>query len=185
MQSSAKARCTSFHCTAVQKYCQHWPSGKKKQCILPHTTEETKGRYLAGTTPIGHNTLSKTVYVMQQELVVLKQTMHSLRVTSATRLFQSGMDEQLIMGRTGHRSIDGIRTYKRVSNEQKEDISNVLNSATNGDIQPQPKKLKVHDPQSDPQNPRHSHSVTIPSQSGPPVIINLTSCSSITINYTN
>ena len=47
------------------------------------------------------------------------------------------------MGRTGHRSINGICIYKWVSNEQKEDISNVLNSATNGDIQPQLKKLKV------------------------------------------
>ena len=61
------------------------------------------------------------------------KTNHSLQVTSATRLFQGWVDEQLIMGRTGHRSIDGIRTYKRVSNEQKEDISHVLNSATNGD----------------------------------------------------
>ena len=119
-------------------------------------------------------------YVMQQELVVFK-TNHSLWVTSATRLFQSGVDEQLIMGRTGHRSIDGIRTYKQVSNEQKEDISNVLNSATNGDISSQPKKIKME--QSHPQNPHHTHSVTIPAERGPP-IINLTGCSSITINYT-
>ena len=91
---------------------------------------------------------------MQQELVVLKQTTLCESVTSATRLSQSGVDEQLIMGRTGHHSIDGIRTYKWVSNKQKEDISHVLNSATNGDILPQPKKLKLE--QNHPQNPRHT-----------------------------
>ena len=36
----------------------------------------------------------------------------------ATRLFQSGADEQLVMSHTGHGSIDGIRTYKRESTEQ-------------------------------------------------------------------
>ena len=43
---------------------------------------------------------------------------HSLCVTTATRLFQKHVDEQLIMARTGHRSIEGARTYKRVSEEQ-------------------------------------------------------------------
>ena len=52
---------------------------------------------------------------------------HSLRVTAATRLFQSGTDEQLIMDRTGHRSIDGIRAYKRISQDQEKEVSSVLN----------------------------------------------------------
>ena len=29
-------------------------------------------------------------------------------------LFQAGVEEQLIMSRTGHQSLDGVRTYKRV-----------------------------------------------------------------------
>ena len=117
---------------------------------------------------------------MQQELVVLKQTTLCESVTSATRLSQSGVDEQLIMGRTGHHSIDGIRTYKWVSNKQKEDMF----------LTPQQTVTFYH-------NQRNSNwskithkthaipnSVTIPAQSGPPVI-NLTGCSSITINYTS
>ena len=36
------------------------------------------------------------------------------------------MDEQLIMERTGHRSIDGVRSYKRTSDEQEQSVSDVL-----------------------------------------------------------
>ena len=46
------------------------------------------------------------------------KTNHSLCVTVATRLFRQGVDEQLIMLRTGHRSIDGVRAYKCVSDGQ-------------------------------------------------------------------
>lgn len=34
-------------------------------------------------------------------------TNHSLRATAATTLYEHGIDEQLIMERTGHRSIEG------------------------------------------------------------------------------
>ena len=45
------------------------------------------------------------------------------------------------MARTGHRSIEGIRTYKRVGEEQKQALSNVLYAATNGE---QPRLKKQH-----------------------------------------
>ena len=47
-------------------------------------------------------------------------------------MFQGGVDEQLIMSRTGHRSIEGVRAYKRISDEQRMELSHVLNNATNG-----------------------------------------------------
>ena len=74
------------------------------------------------------------------------KTNHSFRVTIATRLFQSGTSEQLIMERTGHRSVDGVRAYKRTSDEQQKSVSGVLNSATNGTHPIQsstPKKQKL------------------------------------------
>ena len=52
---------------------------------------------------------------------------HSLSVTTVTRLFHSGMDEQLIMERTGHRSTDGVRAYKRSCLEQQALVSRVFN----------------------------------------------------------
>ena len=37
------------------------------------------------------------------------------------------MDEQLVMERTGHRSIEGVRSYKRSSDQQREALSDILN----------------------------------------------------------
>ena len=68
------------------------------------------------------------------------KTNHSLRVTNATRLFQHGVDEQLIMTRTGHRSVSGVCTYNRVSDDQKETLSSNLNSTTNATDCPPPQK---------------------------------------------
>ena len=53
------------------------------------------------------------------------------------------------MSRTGHRSLDCVRTYKRVSEEQKMALSSVMNATTTGSkqkqqtVQPQPKKPKL------------------------------------------
>ena len=42
---------------------------------------------------------------------------------------ENRVDEQLVtsMERTGHRSIDGIRSYKRTADFQRENISDILN----------------------------------------------------------
>ena len=54
------------------------------------------------------------------------KTNHSLRATTATRLFHAGVDEQLIMERTGRRSLDGVRSYKRTCSEQQQQISAIV-----------------------------------------------------------
>ena len=54
-------------------------------------------------------------------------TNHSLCATITTRLYQSGINEQLVMERTDHRSMEGVRSYKRTSDEQREVISDLLN----------------------------------------------------------
>ena len=55
-------------------------------------------------------------------------TNYSLRATAATPLYSPGVDEQLVMERTGHRSTKGIRLYKWTSSEQQEAISDILNN---------------------------------------------------------
>jgi hypothetical protein len=45
------------------------------------------------------------------------------------------------MAHTGHRSVDGVRTYKRVSEEQRRSLSTVLNSASSG--HPMPYEVEV------------------------------------------
>ena len=75
---------------------------------------------------VGRNTLGNTVKRLYQDASISGfKTNHSRRVTNATRLFQRGVDEQLIMTRTGHHSVSGVRTHKRVSDDQKETLSSI------------------------------------------------------------
>ena len=53
---------------------------------------------------------------------------HSLRASAATRLFEAGVDEQLIIQRTGHSSCAGICSYKRVGEKLHALTSDVLNA---------------------------------------------------------
>ncbi len=54
-----------------------------------------------------------------------KRSNHSLRATSATRLYEAEMDEQLIQERTGHKS-NAIRGYKRMSTSLQKKVCNTL-----------------------------------------------------------
>ena len=119
-------------------------------------------------TPVGHNTLGRTVSrLCKTSGIPGFKTNHSLRVTAATRLFHSGVDEQFIMSRTGHRSLEGVRAYKRVSDDQKEQVSTVLNDITNGSNPEKKPELSTHI--------EHSKSQ--------PLAIHLSNSSNITINY--
>ncbi len=81
--------------------------------------------------PLVHNTLTNIVTdICKQASIPGFKTNHSLRATCATRLYQGGSDKQLIMENTGHRSIQGVRSYKRSSDQQKKVVSHVLNNAT-------------------------------------------------------
>ena len=78
--------------------------------------------------PLGHTTLGKTVTRLCKSAGIEGyKTNHSLRATATSRLYQSGVDEQLVMERTGHRSLEGVRSYKRTSDEQREALSDILN----------------------------------------------------------
>ena len=52
-------------------------------------------------------------------------TNHSCRASSATRMYEQGADEQLICEKTGHRSV-AVRSYKRTSNIQLKEVSDML-----------------------------------------------------------
>ena len=81
--------------------------------------------------PLGHNALENMVKKMCKRAGIDGfKTNHSLRATAATRLFQAGVDEQLIMERTAHRSVDGVWSYKRTNQEQRLSLSDVMNLST-------------------------------------------------------
>ena len=101
-----------------QTYLKHRPA----DCSIFYLTplRKIKDDIPYSKMPVGHNTLSGTVArVCKQAGIPSFKTNHSLRVTSATRLFQSGVDEQLIMSHIRHRSVDGVRSYKRGCEDQK------------------------------------------------------------------
>ena len=55
---------------------------------------------------------------------------HSLRATSATTMFQMGLPEKIIQERTGHRSLEALRTYERTNEDQHRAASKVLCAST-------------------------------------------------------
>ena len=78
---------------------------------------------------VGIHTLEKIIPdLMAEAHFVGKFTLHSLRATCATRLFRKGVDEQLITEITGHSS-NAVREYKRTSQEQKQQLSTILQCA--------------------------------------------------------
>ena len=80
--------------------------------------------------PLGRNHLGTIVSKMCKFAGIDGfKTNHSLRVTSTITLYQSGVDEQLVMEQTGHRSIEGMCSYKRTSDEQRMTLSDILNGS--------------------------------------------------------
>ena len=75
---------------------------------------------------VGVHTLEKFIpKVMKDAGFVGKFTLHSLRATCATRLYNSGVDEQMIQEITGHTS-NAVRAYKRTSDEMRENVSHLV-----------------------------------------------------------
>ena len=163
--------------------------------ILFNTTEKPKGAIWYSKMAVGHNTLAKTVSRLCNSADISGfKTNHSLRVTTATRLFHSGADEQLIMSHTGHRSIDGVRSYKRENETQKRSLSSVLNSASNGrpvpyhavEVHKKP-KLTLENSSDSEYNIKQCHynpqQAVANTNTGSSSSFNFSGCSSITINY--
>ena len=77
--------------------------------------------------PVGKNILSKMVKTMCEEASIIgKRSNHSLRASGITKLFQSGVPEKVIQDCSEHRSIDGLRKYERISEEQQANACRVL-----------------------------------------------------------
>ena len=106
-----------------------------------------------------------------------------------TRLFQKDVDEQLIMSVTGHCSIDGVRAYKRVLDNQKQQLSEHLQAkACNKENIPdvenepttsvKPSLTSVATPVMQPQSSPVKQPI-VPQH----LVLNIQGCSSVVINY--
>ena len=75
---------------------------------------------------IGKNPLSKMKTMCEEAGISGNKTNHSLRAYAASELFNAGVPEKIIQDRTGHRSLDGLRKYERISEKQKEAVCQVV-----------------------------------------------------------
>ena len=77
--------------------------------------------------PLGKHTLHAKLKNMCSDAGIGgHKTNHSLRATAATELFRRGAPETLIQERTGHRSIEALRSYERLDDIQHKAASSVL-----------------------------------------------------------
>ncbi len=87
--------------------------------------------YSSSYTYIGHKQLARMV----PEICMLgnisgHKTNHSLRATGATMLYEAAVPEKIIQERSGHRSLEGLRTYELSSQKQHQAVSNILSSSS-------------------------------------------------------
>ena len=77
----------------------------------------------------GRNSLNQMVPEMCSEAQIsTRKTNHSLRATGATELYNAGVPEKIIKEQTGLRSTNGLRVYKRTSQNQHQAVSKLLSS---------------------------------------------------------
>lgn len=91
--------------------------------------------YMSST--VGKNISYTMVKTMCAEAEIKgKKTNHSLRVAGVSCLFDAGVPEKIIQQRSGHRSIDGLRVYERITDEQDSAVSKILtdSESTNFDV---------------------------------------------------
>ena len=174
------------HCFVeiYKQYCLHRPQDIKIAAFYLAPIANPNGIVWYKNQAIGVNSLSTTI-----KRLCLKggvggyKTNHSLRVTSATRLFQSGADEQLIMERTGHRSTDGVRVYKRSSAEQQAMLSKLLNREKSSLQLLPPSAFESLEKENEP--PPKAKTCERASVASPHPVPNVSfsDCTSVTINY--
>ena len=88
-------------------------------------TDPTKPWYTG--TPVGKHTLENKLKKMCSLAGIEGRiSNHSLRATSVTQMYESGVPEKVIQERTGHRWLEALRMYKRTNAQQHETVSKVL-----------------------------------------------------------
>lgn len=79
---------------------------------------------------VGINILKNILPVLSKESGIgVHYTNHSLRATAITRLFNNGVEEKIIAETSGHRSTKALRVYERTSEQQKKQVTHVINQS--------------------------------------------------------
>ena len=109
-------------------YNSLYPNDCPADCFYLHPWKEIKDGCWYPTAPYCHNSLAKTVaHLCKTAEIPGYETNHSVRATNAIWFFDSNVDEQLIMERTGNLSTEGVRSHKWTRKVQCEKLSDILN----------------------------------------------------------
>lgn len=99
---------------------------------------------------MGHNTISKRFKQMCKDAGLEGNfSNHSGRATGITRMYKAGLPEKLIMQRSGHLSVEGVRTYQREDPNDITRVSNSLITAATDECSAQESNVQTKDPVDD------------------------------------
>lgn len=130
--SSLGERCIVY---LTELYCSKVPESAKAKDLFyckPKTKYTAADNCWYFDIPIGRNILARKLNEMFEAASLDCDCIcnHSLRATGISRLYNKGVPEKLIMERSGHLSVEGIRSYERTSEAQRKQVSKVLSDSS-------------------------------------------------------
>ena len=97
-------------------------------CTLPQVPTDPSAPWYAAAL-VGRDTLQNKLKTTCKEAGITHNiSNHSLRAASATQMYGSRIPEKIIQERTGHRSLEALRMYKRTNQLQRQAVSAVLSA---------------------------------------------------------
>ena len=113
----------------LDNYLAKLPANPKTFYLRPASkvsiADALKSWYI--TVPIGVNTIKKFLPSMCAEAgLTVQYTNHSLRATSASRMFAKNVPEKIIKEKTGHRFSGALRMHERTTVDQERDVTKIL-----------------------------------------------------------
>jgi hypothetical protein len=111
----------------LDSYLSKLPPGSTAFYMQPKQRVPDPGQSWYKNTPVGVNPL-KNMMTKISELggLPIKYTNHSLRATSASRMFISGVPEKIVAEVTGHKSVKVLRQYERTTEEQYQAVGHSI-----------------------------------------------------------
>ena len=123
-----------FHLSILDNYLEKiprneiTPTSKFYLTSLPFTPLGSRPWYFSDAYP--RKKLQTLLKLMCKEAAIEGNfTNHSLHATGTTAPCDGGVPECIIQKRTGHRSLDALRTYERVTPSQERDVAQILSPA--------------------------------------------------------
>ena len=121
------------HILLLDKYISKMPQDVKKKdnfYLKPKATVPVDPCLPWFTSvPLGKNKLGDMMKSISMEVKLDKPlTNHSLRAYSVTKMFKDSVPEKIIMERSGHQSMEGVRNYERTSTAQELQVCQALST---------------------------------------------------------